>query len=71
MALENDHAVLVSGGTRGVCAAAARAAAREGAHAHRFDRIRITGPDIGWTDTDGEDAVLVPVGDQNVHGGLD
>jgi NAD(P)-dependent dehydrogenase (short-subunit alcohol dehydrogenase family) len=26
------------------------------AHAHRFDRIRINGVDIGWTDTEGEDA---------------
>jgi NAD(P)-dependent dehydrogenase (short-subunit alcohol dehydrogenase family) len=25
------------------------------AHAHRFDRIRINGLDIGWTDTEGED----------------
>jgi NAD(P)-dependent dehydrogenase (short-subunit alcohol dehydrogenase family) len=23
---------------------------------HRFDRIRINGVDIGWTDTEGEDA---------------
>ncbi|HEY2281857.1 MAG TPA: SDR family oxidoreductase [Streptosporangiaceae bacterium] len=28
---------------------------RNAAHAHRFDRIRINGVDIGWTDTDGED----------------
>jgi NAD(P)-dependent dehydrogenase (short-subunit alcohol dehydrogenase family) len=28
---------------------------RNAAHAHRFDRIRINGIDIGWTDTDGED----------------
>ncbi|HEY3087338.1 MAG TPA: SDR family oxidoreductase [Jatrophihabitantaceae bacterium] len=27
---------------------------RNAAHAHRFDRIRINGLDIGWTDTDGE-----------------
>jgi NAD(P)-dependent dehydrogenase (short-subunit alcohol dehydrogenase family) len=26
------------------------------AHAHRFDRIRINGLNIGWTDTEGEDA---------------
>jgi NAD(P)-dependent dehydrogenase (short-subunit alcohol dehydrogenase family) len=30
---------------------------RNAAFAHRFDRIRINGLDIGWTDTDGEDAV--------------
>jgi NAD(P)-dependent dehydrogenase (short-subunit alcohol dehydrogenase family) len=29
---------------------------RNAAHAHRFDRIRINGVDIGWTDTEGEDA---------------
>ena len=29
---------------------------RNVAHAHRFDRIRINGVDIGWTDTEGEDA---------------
>ena len=28
---------------------------RNAAHAYRFDRIRINGLDIGWTDTDGED----------------
>jgi NAD(P)-dependent dehydrogenase (short-subunit alcohol dehydrogenase family) len=28
---------------------------RNAAHAHRFDRIRINGLDIGWTDTEGED----------------
>jgi NAD(P)-dependent dehydrogenase (short-subunit alcohol dehydrogenase family) len=28
---------------------------RNVAHAHRFDRIRINGLDIGWTDTEGED----------------
>jgi NAD(P)-dependent dehydrogenase (short-subunit alcohol dehydrogenase family) len=27
------------------------------AHAHRFDRIRINTLNIGWTDTEGEDAV--------------
>jgi NAD(P)-dependent dehydrogenase (short-subunit alcohol dehydrogenase family) len=32
-------------------------ATRNAAHAHRFDRIRINGLDIGWTDTEGEDAV--------------
>lgn len=30
---------------------------RNAAHAHRFDRIRINGLNIGWTDTEGEDAV--------------
>jgi len=30
---------------------------RNAAHAHRFDRIRINGLDIGWTDTEGEDLV--------------
>ena len=30
---------------------------RNAAHAHRFDRIRINGLDIGWTDTEGEDAI--------------
>jgi NAD(P)-dependent dehydrogenase (short-subunit alcohol dehydrogenase family) len=29
---------------------------RNVAHAHRFDRIRINGVNIGWTDTEGEDA---------------
>jgi len=29
---------------------------RNAAHAHRFDRIRINGLNIGWTDTEGEDA---------------
>jgi NAD(P)-dependent dehydrogenase (short-subunit alcohol dehydrogenase family) len=29
---------------------------RNAAYAHRFDRIRINGLDIGWTDTEGEDA---------------
>jgi NAD(P)-dependent dehydrogenase (short-subunit alcohol dehydrogenase family) len=29
---------------------------RNAAHAHRWDRIRINGLDIGWTDTEGEDA---------------
>jgi NAD(P)-dependent dehydrogenase (short-subunit alcohol dehydrogenase family) len=31
-------------------------ATRNAAHAHRWDRIRINGLDIGWTDTQGEDA---------------
>jgi NAD(P)-dependent dehydrogenase (short-subunit alcohol dehydrogenase family) len=30
---------------------------RNAAFAHRFDRIRVNGLDIGWTDTEGEDAV--------------
>ncbi|MEJ5944224.1 SDR family oxidoreductase [Pseudokineococcus basanitobsidens] len=30
---------------------------RNAAHAHRFDRVRINGLDIGWTGTEGEDAV--------------
>ena len=30
---------------------------RNAAHAHRWDRIRINGVNIGWTDTAGEDAV--------------
>src|ERR671933_2444894 len=31
-------------------------ATRNAAHAHRWDRIRINGLDIGWTDSPGEDA---------------
>ena len=31
-------------------------ATRNAAHAHRWDRIRINGLDIGWTDSEGEDA---------------
>jgi NAD(P)-dependent dehydrogenase (short-subunit alcohol dehydrogenase family) len=30
---------------------------RNAAHAHRWDRIRINGLDIGWTDTEGEDDI--------------
>lgn len=30
---------------------------KNAAHAHRFDRIRINGVNIGWTETPGEDAV--------------
>ena len=30
---------------------------RNAAYAHRFDRIRINGLDIGWTDTEGEDVI--------------
>ncbi|OLL71707.1 Oxidoreductase, short chain dehydrogenase/reductase family [Pseudonocardia sp. Ae168_Ps1] len=29
---------------------------RNAAHAHRFDRVRINGLNIGWTNTEGEDA---------------
>jgi NAD(P)-dependent dehydrogenase (short-subunit alcohol dehydrogenase family) len=30
---------------------------RNVAHAHRWDRIRVNGVNIGWTDTEGEDAI--------------
>ncbi len=30
---------------------------RNAAHAHRFDRIRINGLDVGWTQTEGEDQI--------------
>ena len=30
---------------------------KNAAHAHRFDRIRVNGVNLGWTDTPGEDAV--------------
>ena len=30
---------------------------KNAAHAHRFDRIRINGINIGWTETEGEDAI--------------
>jgi len=30
---------------------------RNAAHAHRWDRIRVNGLNIGWTETEGEDAV--------------
>ena len=33
-----------------------RRADRNAAHAHRWDRIRVNGLDIGWTATEGEDA---------------
>jgi NAD(P)-dependent dehydrogenase (short-subunit alcohol dehydrogenase family) len=29
---------------------------RNAAHAHRWDRVRINGVNIGWTETEGEDA---------------
>lgn len=37
--------------------AALAAATKNAAHAHRWDRIRINGINIGWTDTPGEDAI--------------
>jgi NAD(P)-dependent dehydrogenase (short-subunit alcohol dehydrogenase family) len=49
--------VLVSGGTQGVGAGVARAASREGTAVAVLGRIRINGVDIGWTDTEGEDAI--------------
>ena len=39
---------------------------RNAAHAHRFDRIRINGVNIGWTDTDGEDDIQ-----RRFHGATD
>lgn len=39
---------------------------RNAAHAHRFDRIRINGLNIGWTATEGEDAIQ-----RNAHGAQD
>ena len=30
---------------------------KNAAHAHRFDRVRINGLNIGWTETEGEDAI--------------
>ena len=30
---------------------------RNAAHAHRWDRIRINGLNVGWTDTEGEDSI--------------
>lgn len=30
---------------------------RNAAHAHRWDRVRVNGLNIGWTDTEGEDAI--------------
>ena len=39
---------------------------RNAAHAHRWDRIRINGLNIGWTDTEGEDATQ-----RRFHGGGD
>jgi NAD(P)-dependent dehydrogenase (short-subunit alcohol dehydrogenase family) len=39
---------------------------RNAAHAHRFDRIRINGLDIGWTETEGEEVVQ-----RTAHGAQD
>lgn len=39
----------------GAAKAGLAGATRNAAHAHRWDRIRINGLDIGWTDSDGED----------------
>jgi NAD(P)-dependent dehydrogenase (short-subunit alcohol dehydrogenase family) len=39
---------------------------RNAAHAHRWDRIRINGLNIGWTDTEGEDATQ-----RQFHGAAD
>jgi NAD(P)-dependent dehydrogenase (short-subunit alcohol dehydrogenase family) len=39
---------------------------RNAAHAHRWDKIRINGLNIGWTDTDGEDATQ-----RRYHGAVD
>lgn len=39
---------------------------RNAAHAHRWDRVRINGVNIGWTETEGEDAVQ-----REFHGATD
>jgi NAD(P)-dependent dehydrogenase (short-subunit alcohol dehydrogenase family) len=39
---------------------------RNAAHAHRWDRIRVNGVNIGWTETEGEDAVQ-----REFHGAVD
>ena len=39
---------------------------RNAAHAHRWDRIRVNGLNIGWTDTEGEDATQ-----RTFHGAAD
>lgn len=39
---------------------------KNAAHAHRFDRIRINGLNIGWTITEGEDAIQ-----RKAHGATD
>ena len=39
---------------------------RNAAYAHRWDRIRINGVNIGWTDTEGEDQIQ-----RDFHGGQD
>lgn len=41
-------------------------ATKNAAHAHRFDRIRINGLNIGWTLTEGEDAIQ-----RSAHGAVD
>ena len=44
---------------------------RNVAHAHRWDRIRINGLDIGWTDTEGEDAIQRQFHDPDHPGATD
>lgn len=39
---------------------------RNAAHAHRWDRIRVNGVNIGWTDTEGEDRIQ-----RETHGAQD
>jgi NAD(P)-dependent dehydrogenase (short-subunit alcohol dehydrogenase family) len=39
---------------------------KNAAYAHRFDRIRVNGINIGWTDTDGEDEIQ-----RRFHGATD
>lgn len=39
---------------------------KNAAHAHRWDRIRINGLNIGWTETEGEDAIQ-----RSAHGATD
>ena len=43
-----------------------QAAVLQGPHAHRFDRIRINGVNIGWTITEGEEVVQ-----RTAHGATD
>jgi hypothetical protein len=33
-------------------------------HAHRWDKIRINGINIGWTETEGEDVIRAPASRQ-------
>jgi len=42
-------------------------ATRNAAHAHRWDRIRINGLNIGWTETEGEDATQKRFHDADEH----